>query len=300
MDADPRGLLDPDWIARLTGALRLLAVERGGNAERVESWVRDVLRGPRREEALRIVEPAWEDPDPVVRRRIRRLSSEAFIEEAGRRLDQPPDPFAEGRLRMVREQFLPHGISDPRVVRAMLDVPREAFVPPSERDRAYMPHPLSIGKGQTISQPYIVAYMTEALALRGPERVLEIGTGSGYQAAILARIARAVYTLEVRRELADRAGEALDRLGCANVRRRAGDGHAGWPEEAPFDAVIVTCAPVEVPPRLAEQLVEGGRLVIPLGVSPEDQHLVRFTRHGGRLLRETLLAVRFVPMTGGE
>jgi protein-L-isoaspartate(D-aspartate) O-methyltransferase len=200
---------------------------------------------------------------------------------------------------MVRDQLHRQGISDPRVLRAMLEIPRELFVSESLRASAYEPRPLAIEEGQTISQPFIVAFMTQALGLRGRERVLEIGTGSGYQAAVLARTAGAVWSIESREALSRRAGGLLERLGCGNVRLRVGDGHAGWPEPAPFDAVMVTCAPAEIPPALTAQLrPDGGRLVAPVGEDPERQDLVRLTRTPAGLREERLLAVRFVPMTG--
>jgi protein-L-isoaspartate(D-aspartate) O-methyltransferase len=299
MASDPPHPPGDGEAARLAAALRLLAAEPRENAEPIASWIRAQLRGPRRDTAFEGLAAAWDAPDPSVRRWARRLSAEALVEEASERLGRPPDPFAEGRIRMVRDQLLPQGIDDPRVVRALLDTPRELFIPEAERDRAYGPHPVSIGQGQTISQPFIVAYMTQALALRGPERVLEIGTGSGYQTAILARLAREVYTIEVIPALSERASALLDRLGLTAVRRRVGDGRAGWPEAAPFDAVLVTCAPADVPPRLADQLRDGGRLVIPVGDTPDAQQLIRLTRDGDRLREEKLLNVRFVPMVGG-
>jgi protein-L-isoaspartate(D-aspartate) O-methyltransferase len=185
------------------------------------------------------------------------------------------------------------------VLDVMARVPRHLFVPPGSRAAAYDDHPIPIGHGQTISQPYIVAFMTEALDLRGGERVLEIGTGSGYQTAILARTAREVCSIEILETLSRRAAEVLARLNHGNVRLRTGNGHAGWPEAAPFDGVIVTCAPAVVPARLTEQLREGGRLVIPVGDSPDRQDLVRITRDRAGLREERLIAVRFVPMTEG-
>jgi protein-L-isoaspartate(D-aspartate) O-methyltransferase len=206
------------------------------------------------------------------------------------------DPTAAARQRMVREQLEARGIRDPRVLAAMASVPRHEFVPEALRDSAYEDHPLPIGHGQTISQPYVVAAMSEALGLSGDERVLEIGTGSGYQAAVLAVLCREVYTIEIVEPLAERARADLARLGYANVHARAGDGYRGWPEHAPFDAVIVTAAPDHVPAPLVEQLVIGGRLVLPVGAG--FQELVRITRTAEGVERESLMGVRFVPMTG--
>jgi len=207
-----------------------------------------------------------------------------------------PDAYAEARERMVREQIVSRGVRDPRVLAAMRSVPRHELVPASERDDAYDDRPLPIGRGQTISQPYVVAAMTEALALRGDERVLEVGTGSGYQAAVLSGLVKQVYTIELEAELAARARTDLARLGYANVEVRQGDGWRGWPEHAPFDAIIVTAAPEEVPPALVEQLAVGGRLVIPVGRWEQDLLLLRRTKTG--IERETLFGVRFVPMRG--
>ena len=200
------------------------------------------------------------------------------------------------RERMVEEQIVARGVRDPRVLAALRAVPRHEFVPPAERGHAYEDRPLPIGAGQTISQPYIVAVMTELLGLDGDERVLEIGTGSGYQAAVLARLAREVYTIEIVPELASRAEADLRRLGFENVHVRQGDGYRGWPEEAPFDAIVVTAAPEHVPKPLVEQLAVGGRLVLPVGDLYQD--LVRITRDAAGVHEERLLGVRFVPMTG--
>ena len=181
---------------------------------------------------------------------------------------QPPTTdaeFAARRERMIASQLRARGIRDPRVLEAMRLVPRHRFLPPDERELAYGDHPVGIGFGQTISQPYIVAYMTEALAL-GPEaRVLEVGTGSAYQTAVLAEIAREVYSIEVVGELADRAAALLRELGYRNVHLRRGDGYAGWPEAAPYDGIMVTAAPDHIPQPLADQLRIGARLVVPIG-----------------------------------
>jgi len=209
------------------------------------------------------------------------------------------DHFAAARQRMVREQLLGtwRGITNRRVLTAMRTVPRHELVPDQERDQAYEDRPLPIGYGQTISQPYIVAFMTEQLDPQPTDKVLEIGTGSGYQAAVLAGLVKEVYTIEIVEPLARRAEADLKRLGYTNVLVRAGDGYQGWPEAAPFDAVVVTCAPDQVPQPLVEQLKEGGRMIIPVG--PMDhQELVLLRRLGGRLERQAVLPVRFVPMTG--
>jgi protein-L-isoaspartate(D-aspartate) O-methyltransferase len=209
------------------------------------------------------------------------------------------DRFVAERRRMLEEQLSSsgYGITNARVLAAMSKVPRHEFVPPDLRHRAYDDGPLSIGYGQTISQPYIVAFMTEHLDLKPTDRVLEIGTGSGYQAAVLGELAGEVYTIEIVDELAQRAKADLNRLGYANIQVRAGDGYRGWPEAAPFDAVIVTCAPEQVPPPLVDQLKEGGRMIIPIGPN-WDQNLVLLHKQGGRLEKRAVLPVRFVPMTG--
>jgi protein-L-isoaspartate(D-aspartate) O-methyltransferase len=203
---------------------------------------------------------------------------------------------AGARERMVREQIEARGVRDPATLAAMRKVPRHELVPEAVRLAAYEDHPLPIGLGQTISQPYIVAFMTEALGLRGGETVLEVGTGSGYQAAVLAEIAARVYTIEIVAPLAERARADLARLGYTNVHVRAGDGYLGWPEAAPFDAIIVTAAAPRIPEPLKAQLKDGGRLVIPVG--EEYQSLVVLTRTGSTFAERTVLPVRFVPMTG--
>jgi protein-L-isoaspartate(D-aspartate) O-methyltransferase len=214
-------------------------------------------------------------------------------------LENPPpeqsDPYVAERVRMVKEQIERRGVRDSMVLRAMESVPRHLFVPESFRASAHDDGPLPIGEGQTISQPYIVAFMSEAIRPRPTDRVLEVGTGSGYQTAVLSRLVAHVDTIEVRPRLVEAARARLQELGCTNVTVRVGDGRRGWPEEAPFDAIVVTAAPDEVPPALLEQLAVGGRLVIPLGTL--DQELVRLTRREGRIEREALLPVRFVPLT---
>ncbi len=203
--------------------------------------------------------------------------------------------YAALRERMVSEQIAARGVHDPRVLAAMRRVPREEFVPESLRSRAYQDGPLPIGEGQTISQPYIVAAMSEAVALEGDERVLEVGTGSGYQAAVLSELAREVYTIELEPSLAARAAQTLQHHGRANVHTRTGNGYAGWPEAAPFDAIVVTAAPDQVPPALVEQLAPDGRLVIPVGGRAyQELLLIRKTEDG--VVQRTLMPVRFVPL----
>jgi protein-L-isoaspartate(D-aspartate) O-methyltransferase len=195
---------------------------------------------------------------------------------------------------MVETQIAARGVSDPRVLAAMSKVPRHRFVPENLRKHAYDDEPLPSGHGQTSSQPYIVAYMTEALALTGTERVLEVGTGTGYQTAVLAEVAKEVLTVEIVAPLSEAAGKVLGELGYANIRFRVGNGANGWPEEAPFDAIMVTAAPAAVPHALKSQLGEGGRMVIPVGTDFQDLVLVR--RSGGRFAESRLLGVRFVPL----
>jgi protein-L-isoaspartate(D-aspartate) O-methyltransferase len=198
---------------------------------------------------------------------------------------------------MVERQLKARGIKDERVLAAMGKVPREAFVPPESREASYEDGPLPIGYDQTISQPYIVAFMTEQLRLKPSDHVLEIGTGSGYQAAILAELAGEVYTIEIVAPLAQSAEAALQRLGYKNVHVKLGDGYKGWPENAPFDAIIVTCAPDKVPQPLTDQLKEGGRMVIPVG-ERFAQQLYLLEKKNGQLRESVTLPVRFVPMSG--
>jgi protein-L-isoaspartate(D-aspartate) O-methyltransferase len=212
----------------------------------------------------------------------------------------PPSTTSGGpdraREAMVAEQIEQRGVRDARTLAAMRKVPRHLFVPPALQAEAYSDHPLPIGHDQTISQPYIVALMTEALGLRGGETVLEVGTGSGYQAAVLAEIAARVFTIEIVAPLAEEARERLKRLGYRNVEVRAGDGYLGWPEKGPFDAVMVTAAAPRIPEPLKEQLKDGGRLVIPVGDA--DQELIVVTKKGATYAEDRVLPVRFVPMTG--
>jgi protein-L-isoaspartate(D-aspartate) O-methyltransferase len=207
--------------------------------------------------------------------------------------------WAAAQQRMVQEQLVGpgRGLSHPGTLDALRKVPRQEFVPEEQRARAWDDCALPIGFGQTISQPYIVGLMTEQLDLQPGDSVLEIGTGSGYQSAVLSRLVRSVYTIEIIAPLARRAAADLRRLGFDNVQVRQGDGYTGWPEAAPFDAIIVTCAPDHVPPLLAEQLREGGRLIIPVGPEGEQQ-LILLQKRQGRLESFSVLAVRFVPMTG--
>lgn len=197
---------------------------------------------------------------------------------------------------MVDGQIEARGVKNPAVLKVLRAVPRELFVPEELRAHAYADHPLPIGYGQTISQPYIVGLMSESLGLKKEHRVLEIGTGSGYQAAVLSRLAAHVYSIEIVPELAHSAAERLKSLGFPNVTVRSGDGYRGWPEEAPFDRIILTAAPPELPQVLVDQLKPGGRLIAPVGV--EEQELIVVDKSAdGRTTTRTLLPVRFVPMT---
>jgi protein-L-isoaspartate(D-aspartate) O-methyltransferase len=210
------------------------------------------------------------------------------------RSDASEADYREARLRMVEQQIRARGITDARVLEAMRRVPRHRFVPEPLRNLAYEDTPLPIGAGQTISQPYIVAYMTEALAVEPEHRVLEIGTGSGYQAAVLAEIAREVYTIEIVPELASRAERVLRELGYRNVHVRTGDGYLGWPERAPFPRIVLTAAPPEVPQTLVDQLGPGGRMVVPVGDTFQVMTIVTKTDRG--IQRRETIPVRFVPM----
>jgi len=205
------------------------------------------------------------------------------------------DDFADQRQKMVALQIGDRGISDAAVLKAMATVPRHLFVAPELRDLAYRDAPLPIGHGQTISQPYIVALMSQLLAVQPGQRVLEIGTGSGYQAAVLGEMGVLVFTIEIVAELGRQAISVLDALEYKNIRVKIGDGYKGWPEHAPFDAIIVTCAPTRIPKPLTEQLVEGGRMVIPSG-EKYDQQLLLLTKQAGKIRQEKIVDVRFVPM----
>jgi len=204
--------------------------------------------------------------------------------------------FERARVRMVAEQLRARDIADSRVLAAMARVPRHAFVDPPYRPRAYDDTPLPIGHEQTISQPYIVALMTQLLELKGTERVLEVGTGSGYQAAVLAEMAAEVATIEIVEPLARTATERLKALGYARVAVRAGDGYAGWPERAPFDGILVTAAADHIPSALLAQLAEGGRLVMPVGMTGDVQRLVVAEKRAGTIRTRDVTAVRFVPL----
>jgi len=219
-----------------------------------------------------------------------------------KRPDHSHPAFAERideRAYMVASQIHARDVKDPNVLKAMRTVPRHAFIPARRQALAYLDHPLPIGEGQTISQPYIVAFMTEALKLDPNSKVLEIGTGSGYQAAVCAEISREVYTIEIVEALAKSAKECLKKLGYPNVFVRAGDGYFGWPEKAPFDAIIGTAAAGRVPPPLIEQLKPGGRMILPVESSSGFQYLVLITKdEKGNLHEKEVMPVLFVPMTG--
>jgi protein-L-isoaspartate(D-aspartate) O-methyltransferase len=204
--------------------------------------------------------------------------------------------FKAMREKMVENQIKARGVKDPRVLAALLKVERHRFVPEKYLDDAYSDQPLPIGGGQTISQPYIVGLMTELLELKGNEKVLEIGTGSGYQAAILAELVKEVYTIEIIESLASTAEKRLSELGYQNITVKAGDGYLGWPEAAPFDAIIVTAAPDHIPKPLIEQLREGGRLVVPVGTYT--QELKKIVKRLGKMETIDIIPVLFVPMTG--
>jgi len=204
--------------------------------------------------------------------------------------------LAKARDAMVSSQIISRGVRDPKTLAAMREVPRHLFVSPGLVSEAYADHPLPIGHGQTISQPYIVAFMTEALGLEGGETVLEVGSGCGYLSAVLARIARRVYGIEIVEPLARESRDRLARLGIHNVEIRAGDGYRGWPEQGPFDAIVVSAAAPRVPEPLKQQLKDGGRLILPVGEYVQELKIV--TRRGSKFEERNVLAVQFVPMTG--
>jgi len=199
---------------------------------------------------------------------------------------------------MVEKQFQLRGVQDERVLAAMRKVDRERFLPVDVKVHAYDDRALPIGYGQSISQPYIVALMSQLLVLQGTEKVLEIGTGSGYQAAILGELAEEVYSIEIVPGLAEDAAMLLNEMGYRHVHTRLGDGYKGWPEKAPFDAIIVTCSPDHVPQPLIDQLKEGGRMVIPVGFWPKEQLLQQLQKVGGQMVQHPIIPVAFVPMTG--
>ena len=209
-----------------------------------------------------------------------------------------PDRYAEARRRMVEQDLRGRDIGDSAVLVAMAKVPRHLFVDGRHQDQAYADRPLPIGENQTISQPYIVALMTQQLKLKKTDRVLEIGTGSGYQAAVLAEVAGQVYSIELHKSLADQAEKLLRSLGYDRVSIRCGDGFFGWPEQAPFDAIILTCAPGQTPQPLIDQVREGGRIIAPVGGELQVQQLLLGTKKQGRMSFQTIAPVRFVPMRG--
>jgi len=214
---------------------------------------------------------------------------------------QMPDDslgFKAPREKMVSSQIRRRGISDKKVLTAMTEVPRHRFVPENLVSQAYADHPLPIGQGQTISQPYIVALMTESLGLKGYEQTLEIGTGSGYQAAILANITKEVYTIEIKEQLYKTASQTLRSMGYTDVKTRHGDGYFGWPDSAPFDCIMITAAIDHIPPPLLKQLKDGGRLILPLGNPFSYQNLSLVTKHGADYTVRQITGVLFVPMTG--
>lgn len=248
-------------------------------------------------------------PDALPTARASRASRAIFsllaLSSCGNREPSPPSAGpvlrddsdrSDERRRMVEAQLAERGVNDERVLAAMERVPRHRFVPEEMRPHAYEDRPLPIGHGQTISQPFVVGFMTQALELEGDERVLEIGTGSGYQAAVLAELVREVWTIEILEPLAERARAVLADLGHENAHVRCGDGYLGWPERASFDAILVTAAPDHVPQPLLDQLAVGGRMILPVGDSRQELVLIRRTRGGYE--REEVLPVRFVPMTG--
>lgn len=209
--------------------------------------------------------------------------------------NKSPQNFKKARERMVKIQIEARGITDKKVLSAMRKVERHRFVPPEYQDQAYGDFPLPIGMGQTISQPYIVALMTEVLDLDSTKKVLEIGTGSGYQAAVLAEICDSVYTIEIIDILGKRAEKLLSIMGYTNIKVKIGDGYQGWKEYVPFDAIIVTCAPLQIPQPLKDQLIEGGKMVIPVGMRFA-QELVLLTKIKGKIRKTSIIPVRFVPM----
>ena len=213
--------------------------------------------------------------------------------------EDPKTIFSEARRTMIDRDIAPRGIKDQRLLRIMRTLPRHLFVPEEMRSFAYQDRPLPIGAGQTISQPYIVAFMTELLELKGRERVLEIGTGSGYQTAVLAALAEQVFSVEILSDLSARAGGILKQLHIQNIKLKVGNGFHGWAEEAPFDAIMITAAAPKIPPPLWNQLSEGGVLIMPLGNKGHTQQLIRARKIGGRQVIQKHSAVIFVPLTGG-
>lgn len=210
------------------------------------------------------------------------------------------DDFDAQRQQMVAEQIKARGVTDPLVLKAMSIVPRHRFVPKVHRVLAYTDRPLPIGYDQTISQPFIVARMSELLGLKAGQKVLEVGTGSGYQAAVLAQMGVSVFSIEIVPQLGRQAKKILETLGYRNIQVKVGDGYQGWPDQAPFDGIIVTCAPSHIPTALQDQLAEGGRMVIPVGPSQGVQQLVLLRKTKGEIFKEKIFDVRFVPMTDPE
>jgi protein-L-isoaspartate(D-aspartate) O-methyltransferase len=208
----------------------------------------------------------------------------------------PADAWKEKREEMVRSQLISRGISSREVLDAFRNVPRHLFVPVEYQKLSYSDQPLPIGEGQTISQPYIVAYMTEILDIKPGEKVLEIGTGSGYQAAILKNAGAEVYSVEVIKSLSEKARKTLDNLGYSDIHLKTGDGYEGWAEFAPYDAILVTCSPAEIPSPLIQQLAEGGKMIIPVGEQHSVQFLYLLEKKEGKIKQKNVLPVRFVPM----
>jgi protein-L-isoaspartate(D-aspartate) O-methyltransferase len=243
--------------------------------------------------------PAKSTPSQPMRRSVERFLVLLAVLLPACSEAKPPQAgdLAAQRNTMVEQQIAARGVSDPATLQAMRTVPRHEFLPLRLREEAYADYPLPIGHRQTISQPFIVAFMTEAICPQPGEKILEIGAGSGYQAAILAQMGADVYTVEIVEPLAEMARQTLERLGYKNAHVKHGDGYRGWPEHAPFDAIIVTCAPDKIPPDLVAQLKDGGRMIIPVG-GGMNQELVLLRKHGDKIEKQSVLPVRFVPMTG--
>jgi protein-L-isoaspartate(D-aspartate) O-methyltransferase len=223
----------------------------------------------------------------------------AFLAGVCLAADQPADPTAAAREKLVRNHLVERGIKDTRVLDAFRKVPRHKFLPPESRRLAYDDESIPIGEGQTSTPPFDMAFMTEALQLKPTDKVYEVGTGCGYQASILGQLCQDVYSVEIHKPLGERAATVIKELGYANVHTRVGDGYDGWPDAAPFDAIIVTCAPTKVPAPLVEQLKEGGRLVIPIG-GRFDQVVHLMIKKDGKLIDRQLRPTLFVPMTGKQ
>src|SRR5215471_4089544 len=257
-------------------------------------WDRQSLRLPD------VVRAAWTSVRSLARLTLALaaliIPSCAPLSHSEGRAERLADSESRARSDMVEWQLAARGVNDRRVLDAMRAVPRHLFMPAAVRSEAYADGPLPIGWGQTISQPYIVGYMTQELRLKPTDKVLEVGTGRGYQAAVLSKLVKEVYTIEIVEPLGREAERLLKELGYNNVHVRIGDGYRGWPEAAPFNAIIVTAAPDQIPKPLIDQLAPGGRLVAPVGV--DFQELVRLTKSDEGIKREPLLPVRFVPMTG--